>query len=96
MSVNVARPDGVADFHGLPPENRMGPLERVRWAPGFDWPALFKRARPVIIEGFVASWPASGTWSLGSLRARLGRRPVRAAVVGPGGVTTLDYSQGTP
>ncbi|MBC7543757.1 MAG: cupin-like domain-containing protein, partial [Candidatus Sericytochromatia bacterium] len=37
-----------------------------------------------------------GPWSPGTPRARLARRPVRAAVLGPGGVTSLDYSQETP
>jgi hypothetical protein len=96
MPVTTENLDRADVFHGLDPAHRLPPLKRVQWTPDFDWPALFRQARPVIIEGFVASWPAARKWDLDYLQDRLGDRPVRAAILGQGGVTTLDYCNERP
>jgi hypothetical protein len=90
MTTTTASTSEVDVFHGLDPANRLAPLPRVSWTPDFDWPALFAAAKPIIIEGFVRTWPAAQLWTLDYLRSHLAERPVSAAVLGPEGVTTLD------
>lgn len=87
---------GELAFHGLDPANCLGPVRRLRWTADLDWMAVMRQGRPVIVEGFVATWPAAGRWDLASFRKRLGDRTFRAAVLGPGGVTTLDACNEIP
>jgi hypothetical protein len=75
-------------LHDLPEANRMELLAPVEYQPGI-WETAFERANPMVVRGFVETWPAYATWSLDWLKSNIGDAHVHASSLEASGITDL-------
>jgi hypothetical protein len=75
-------------LHSLPEANRLEPLAPLPYREGIFREAI-EASRPILVRGFVQTWPAWRRWSLDWLRSELGDVPVHASALQTNGITDL-------
>jgi lysine-specific demethylase 8 len=87
----------ASGFHGLRPDRRLPPVPTLDWHPALPWKKLLLKRQPLVIRGYVATWPARERWTLDYLEKKAGDTTINATVLGRDGITDLDYGPpGTP
>jgi hypothetical protein len=82
-------------LHNLPEANRMEPPAAVAYETGI-WKSAFERAIPIVVRGFVETWPAYANWTLEWLKSAVGDAQVHASSLEANGTTDLAPERRVP